>query len=55
MGNSNEVGTNSKLLCDGVTSATGRQCLHWIETEPQGDPGGSKCEKQDSKSRVEQV
>lgn len=42
-------------MCEDVTSAVGRPCLNWIETEPQGDLSGSKCEKQDSKSRVDQM
>lgn len=35
-----------------MTSAVRRHCLNWIEkTEPQGDPCGSKSEKQDRRSR----
>lgn len=39
--------TSFKLMCDDVTSAMRRQRLNRIETEPQGDPGRSKCKKHD--------
>lgn len=44
---SNKMTTSFKLMCDDVTSAMRRQRLNRIETEPQGDPGRSKCKKHD--------
>lgn len=51
-GDSDEVKTISKLICDDVTSSMGRQRVDWIETKPPADPGGSFY---DRKKREEQM